>query len=167
MRILIVGAGAVGGYFGGRLAQAGRDVTFLVRPRRGEQIQAQGLRILSPYYGDFTVRPKTISAAQIVSAYDIIFLSVKSYDLAAAIDDFAPAVGPRTVIIPVLNGMRHIDVLTERFGKDAVLGGVCYGDLLIGSVSSSARRAASVGRQHCGWPRKAREPSWSPDDGTL
>ena len=64
MRILIVGAGAVGGYFGGRLAQAGRDVTFLVRPRRAEQIQAQGLRILSPYYGDFTVRPKSITATQ-------------------------------------------------------------------------------------------------------
>jgi 2-dehydropantoate 2-reductase len=126
MRILIVGAGAVGGYFGGRLAQAGRDVTFLVRPRRAEQIQAQGLRILSRYYGDFTVRPKTITAAQIASPYDIIFLSVKSYGLAAAIHDFAPAVGPQTVIFPVLNGMHHIDALTERFGKDAVLGGVCY-----------------------------------------
>jgi 2-dehydropantoate 2-reductase len=126
MRILIVGAGAVGGYFGGRLAQAGRDVTFLVRAGRADQIQAQGLRILSPYYGDFTVRPKTITAAQIVSDYDIIFLSVKSYGLAAAMDDFAPAIGPRTVIIPVLNGMHHMDVLTERFGDNAVLGGVCY-----------------------------------------
>jgi 2-dehydropantoate 2-reductase len=126
MRILIIGAGAVGGYFGERLAQAGRDVTFLVRPRRAEQIQAQGLQIVSPYYGDFKVRPKTTTAAQIVSPYDVIFLSVKSYDLAAAINDFAPAVGPRTVIIPVLNGMHHMDVLTERFGRDAVLGGVCY-----------------------------------------
>ena len=126
MRILIIGAGAVGGYFGGRLAQAGRDVTFLVRPKRAEKIQAQGLRILSPKHGDLTLRPKTITAAQIVSSYDIILLSVKGYDLGAAIHDFAPAVGPRTVIIPVLNGMRHIDVLTERFGKGAVLGGVCY-----------------------------------------
>ena len=126
MRILIVGAGAVGGYFGGRLAQAGRDVTFLVRPKRAQQIQVQGLRILSPYYGDFTVRPKTITAVQIVSPYDIIFLSVKSYDLAAAMDDFAPAVGPQTVIIPVLNGMHHMDVLTDRFSENAVLGGVCY-----------------------------------------
>ena len=126
MRILVAGAGAVGGYFGGRLAQAGRDVTFLVRPKRAEQIQAQGLRILSPKYGDFTVRPKVITAAQIASPYDAIFLSVKSYNLAGAIDDFAPAVGPQTVIIPVLNGMRHLDELIERFGKDAVLGGVCY-----------------------------------------
>ncbi|MGB7752760.1 MAG: 2-dehydropantoate 2-reductase [Candidatus Acidiferrales bacterium] len=126
MRILVVGAGAVGGYFGGRLVQAGRDVTFLVLPKRAEQIQAQGLRILSPKYGDFTARPKTITAAQIASPYDVIFLSVKSYSLAAAIDDFAPAVGPQTVIVPVLNGMRHMDVLTKRFGEHGVLGGVCF-----------------------------------------
>lgn len=126
MRTLVVGAGAVGGYFGGRLAQAGRDVTFLVRPKQAEQLQSQGLRILSSTHGDFTVRPKTITADKIASPFDIIFLSVKSYDLAGAIDDFAPGVGPQTVIIPVLNGMHHMDVLTQRFGKDAVLGGVCY-----------------------------------------
>jgi 2-dehydropantoate 2-reductase len=126
MRILVVGAGAVGGYFGGRLVQAGRDVTFLVLPKRAEQIQAQGLRILSPKYGDFTARPKTITAAQIASPYDVIFLSVKNYDLAAAINDFAPAVGPQTVIVPVLNGMRHMDLLTKRFGEHGVLGGVCF-----------------------------------------
>jgi 2-dehydropantoate 2-reductase len=126
MRILVVGAGAVGGYFGGRLIQAGRDVTFLVLPKRAEQMQAEGLRILSPTHGDFTARPKTITAAHIASPYDVIFLSVKSYSLAAAIDDFAPAVGPQTVIIPVLNGMHHMDVLTQRFGEHAVLGGVCY-----------------------------------------
>ena len=126
MRILVVGAGAVGGYFGGRLIQAGRDVTFLVLPKRAEQIRAQGLRILSPTHGDFTSRPKTITAAQIASPYDVILLSVKSYSLAAAIDDFAPAVAQQTVIIPVLNGMHHMDVLTRRFGEHAVLGGVCY-----------------------------------------
>jgi 2-dehydropantoate 2-reductase len=113
-------------YFGGRLAQASRDVTFLVRPKRVEQFKADGLRILSPKYGDFTVRPRAITAAQIASPYDIILLSVKGYDLAGAIHDFAPAVGPQTVIIPVLNGMHHLDVLSESFGKDAVLGGVCY-----------------------------------------
>jgi 2-dehydropantoate 2-reductase len=125
MRILVVGAGAVGGYFGGRLVHAGRDVTFLVRAKRAEQIQTQGLRILSPTHGDFTVRPKAITAASIPSPYDVIFLSVKSYSLTAAIDDFAPAVGPRTVIIPALNGMHHMDVLSQRFGEKSVLGGVC------------------------------------------
>jgi 2-dehydropantoate 2-reductase len=126
MRILVVGAGAVGGYFGGRLVQAGRDVTFLVRPKRAEQIKAQGLQIVSPRYGDLTIRPRATTAAQIVSPYDVILLSVKSYSLAAAIDDFAPAVGPRTVIIPVLNGIHHMDVLTARFGAEPVLGGVCF-----------------------------------------
>src|SRR5580658_1281977 len=126
MRILVVGAGAVGGYFGGRLIQAGRDVTFLVLPKQVEQIRAQGLPILSPMHGDFTARPKVTTAAQIASPYDVIFLSVKSYSLAGAIDDFAPAVGPQTVIIPVLNGMHHMDVLTQRFGEHAVLGGVCF-----------------------------------------
>lgn len=124
MRILVVGAGAVGGYFGGRLAEAGRDVTFLVRPRRAEEIRGSGLQIISPH-GDSTIEPNLITASAIRSAYDIIFLSVKSYGLADAMNDFAPAVGPRTVILPVLNGMRHMDALERRFGKEALLGGVC------------------------------------------
>jgi len=123
-RILIVGAGAVGGYFGGRLVQAGRDVTFLVLPQRAEAFRTRGLQVVSPH-GDFTVHPKAITAAELSSTYDVIFLSVKSYALASAIDDFAAAVGSKTVIVPVLNGMRHIDLLISRFGKQPVLGGVC------------------------------------------
>ena len=124
LRILIVGAGAVGGYFGGRLAQAGRDVTFLVRPARAKQLSRDGLRIISPH-GDAVLSPKLISADKIDAPYDIIFLSVKAYALEAAMNDFAAAVGPETIIFPVLNGMRHIDVLTKRFGEHAVIGGVC------------------------------------------
>jgi len=124
LRILIVGAGAVGGYFGGRLAQAGRDVTFLVRLSRAKQISQDGLRIISPH-GDAVLSPKLISADKIDAPYDIIFLSVKAYALEAAMNDFAAAVGPETIIFPVLNGMRHIDILTKRFGEDAVIGGVC------------------------------------------
>jgi 2-dehydropantoate 2-reductase len=124
LRILIVGAGAVGGYFGGRLAQAGRDVTFLVRPSRAKQLSQDGLRIISPH-GDAVLSPKLISADKIDAPYDIIFLSVKAYALEAALNDFAAAVGPETIIFPVLNGMRHIDILTKRFGEHAVIGGVC------------------------------------------
>jgi 2-dehydropantoate 2-reductase len=124
MRILIVGAGSVGGYFGGRLAQAGRDVTFLVRPARAQQLAQEGLRILSPH-GDVSLKPKLISAGAIDVPYDLIILSVKAYALASAIDDFAPAVGPQTMILPVLNGMRQLDLLTARFGASAVIGGVC------------------------------------------
>jgi 2-dehydropantoate 2-reductase len=124
MRILIVGAGAVGGYFGGRLAQAGRDVTFLVRPSRAKQLSRDGLRIISPH-GNAILTPKLISAEGIDRPYGLVFLSVKAYALEAAINDFAAAVGKETVILPVLNGMRHIDLLTNRFGEHAVIGGVC------------------------------------------
>lgn len=124
MRILVVGAGAVGGYFGAKLAQAGRYVTFLVRPSREQQLQRDGLRIISPY-GDLTINPRTITSDQLHSPCDIIFLSVKSLALDSAITDMAPAVGPETMIYPVLNGMRHMDTLAQRFGPSSVIGGVC------------------------------------------
>jgi 2-dehydropantoate 2-reductase len=124
MKILVVGAGAVGGYFGARLAQAGRDVTFLVRPSRMQQLQRDGLRIIT-LEGDLTIKAQTITSDQIHTLYDIILLSVKSLALNQAIADMAPAVGPSTMIYPALNGMRHIDTLAHRFGPAAVLGGVC------------------------------------------
>jgi len=124
MRTLIVGAGAVGGYFGGRLAQAGRDVTFLVRPSRAKQLGRDGLRIISPH-GDVVLTPKLVSAEEIDTPYDLVFLSVKAYALEAAMNDFAGAVGPETMILPVLNGMCHVDLLTKRFGEHPVVGGVC------------------------------------------
>ncbi len=124
MRILVVGAGAVGGYFGGRLAQAGRDVTFLVRSRTAESFRRNGLRIVSPH-GDATLHPKIVQANEIAAPCDLILLSVKAYGLESAMNDFAPAVGPATMILPVLNGMRHIDLLVAKFGEESVLGGVC------------------------------------------
>jgi 2-dehydropantoate 2-reductase len=125
MRILVVGAGAVGGYFGGRLLEAGRDVTFLVRPRRAEELASSGLRIRSQF-GDMTrVAPPTILATDLKDRFDLILLSCKAYDLPSAIESFAPAVGPDTAILPLLNGMRHLDVLADRFGPDPVLGGRC------------------------------------------
>jgi 2-dehydropantoate 2-reductase len=124
MRILVVGAGSVGGYFGGRLAQAGRDVTFLVRPLRAQQLARDGLRIVSPH-GDVVLTPKLLSAEQLTQPYDVVFLSVKAYALDAAMNDFAAAVGAETMILPVLNGMRHVDLLTQKFGAAAVIGGVC------------------------------------------
>jgi 2-dehydropantoate 2-reductase len=123
-RVLVVGAGATGGYFGGRLAQAGRDVTFLVRPARAEQLRAGGLHIVSPH-GDVALAPQLVVPAEIASPYDVVLLAVKAYTLDAALSDFAPAVGAGTVIVPFLNGMRHLDLLVERFGDGPVLGGVC------------------------------------------
>jgi len=125
MRILVVGAGATGGYFGGRLAEAGRDVTFLVRPKRAAQLAANGLVIRSGK-GDANVpSPRTILAESIAEPFDLILLGCKAYDLDGAIAAFAPAVGPATAILPVLNGMRHLEVLDARFGRARVLAGQC------------------------------------------
>jgi 2-dehydropantoate 2-reductase len=122
MRVLVVGAGALGGYFGGRLAEAGRDVTFLVRPGRAEQIARHGLRIDS-LHGDAHLRPRTVLAGGLDGPYNLILLAVKAYSLDAAMDDLAPAVGPETTILPLLNGMRHLDALAARFGPERALGG--------------------------------------------
>lgn len=124
MRLLVVGAGSTGGYFGGRLAQAGRDVTFLVRPARAKHLQAKGLQIVSPH-GDVTLAPKLVTTGTIATPFDVVLLTVKAFSLEAALDDLAPAVGPETMILPVLNGMKHVDALTARFGAKAVIGGVC------------------------------------------
>lgn len=125
MRILVVGAGAIGGYFGARLLQAGRDVTFLVRPRRAELLAQNGLQVRSPA-GDISIAaPGTVTADKLSGAFDLVILSCKAYDLEAAVADFAPAIGPKSAILPLLNGMRHIEVLEARFGANAVLGGQC------------------------------------------
>jgi 2-dehydropantoate 2-reductase len=131
MRILVIGAGAVGGYFGGRLAAAGRDVTFLVRAGRAEQLRRAGLEIFD-VYGDVTVEAHTLKllTAEELRArpetFDLILLSTKAYSLESAMADFAPAVGSGTVILPLLNGMRHLDALDRRFGAEHVVGGTTY-----------------------------------------
>ena len=125
MRVLVVGAGAIGGYFGGRMLQAGGDITFLVRPRRAGELAANGLVIKSPH-GDVTLKnPQAVQADALGEHFDVVLLSCKAYDLDDAIKSFAPAVGPQTAIIPLLNGMHHLDVLDGRFGRERVLGGLC------------------------------------------
>lgn len=124
MRILVVGAGSTGGYFGGRLAEAGRDVTFLVRPARAAALKANGLKIMSPH-GDVSLTPKLVTAGEISGPYDAILLTVKAYALNAALADLAPAVGSDTMILPVLNGMKHVDMIKARFGEKALVGCVC------------------------------------------
>jgi len=121
VRLLVVGAGSTGGYFGGRLAQAGRDVTFLVRPARAAKLKESGLRIVSPH-GDVTLQPKIVTPETLAGSYDAVLLTVKAYQLEAAMEDFAPAVGPETMILPVLNGMRHMDLLARRFTPHNVVG---------------------------------------------
>ncbi|KJC44026.1 2-dehydropantoate 2-reductase [Bradyrhizobium sp. LTSP885] len=125
MRVLVVGAGAIGGYFGGRMLQAGRDVTFLVRPKRASELATAGLVIKSPN-GDVTLKnPPTVQADKLSEKFDVVLLSCKAFDLEDAIKSFAPAVGDNTAIIPLLNGMLHLDALDQKFGSPRVLGGLC------------------------------------------
>lgn len=121
MRTLILGAGALGGYFGAKLTQGGAAVEYLVRPARAAQLAADGLVIVAD--GQETRTPaNAIGRDQTGGAYDLVLLACKAYDLDNAIEAIAPAVGPATAILPVLNGIRHIDILAERFGRDRVLG---------------------------------------------
>ncbi len=110
------------------MAEAGADMTFLVRPRRAAQIAADGLVIRSPR-GDMARPVQTVQAGAPSGAlngpYDAVVLSCKAYDLDDAIASFAPVVGPGTAVLPLLNGMRHLDALDARFGAGAVLGGQC------------------------------------------
>ena len=112
MRILVVGAGAVGGYFGGRMALAGQDVTFLVREARAKELAANGLVIKSPL-GDLTLPVKTVVEAP--PSVDAVLLACKAYDLEGAMAAIAPAIGLSTCIVPLLNGVRHLDHLDARF----------------------------------------------------
>ncbi len=124
MKMLIVGAGATGGFFGGHLAAAGRDVTFLVREKRASQLARDGLVIKSPH-GDVQTPVKTVTARELHTTFDTVLVTVKAFGLDGAIADFAPAVGPDTTIVPILNGMKHVDTLVQRFGAARVAGGVC------------------------------------------
>lgn len=125
MRVLVVGAGAVGGYFGGRLAEKGEDVTFLVRERRKHQLERDGL-VIKSVHGDATLHVKTLLPGQPDDPYDLILLSVKAYHLDQALDSLNPYVGEHSAILPLLNGISHIEALGERFGDEKVLGGLCF-----------------------------------------
>lgn len=125
MRVLILGAGGVGGYFGARLHEAGGDVTFLARPARARQLRDHGLRLASPL-GDTRLEPRVVVGGELAGGYDAVMLACKSYDLPAAINAIAPAIGPTTVVIPLLNGVAHLDTLDARFGREAVHGGLAH-----------------------------------------
>ena len=130
MRILVLGAGGTGGYFGGRLAQSGADVTFLVRPARAAQLATHGLQIRSPL-GDADVAVAHVLAEDLASLvkekpFDLVLLSCKAYDLDSSLDAIAPAMGASTTLLPILNGLLHFETLDARFGRERVLGGLCF-----------------------------------------
>ncbi len=144
MKTLVIGAGAIGGYFGGRLLAAGKDVTLLVRPRRAERLAEMGLVIQSPLGNLSLSNPPIVQADTLNETYDLILLSCKAYDLEDAITSFAPAVGLHTMILPLLNGMSHLERIEAKFGPDAVLGGQC----LISSTMDAEGRIIHLNNSH-------------------
>lgn len=124
MKVLVLGAGAIGGYFGGRMAAAGVDVTFLVRPGRHAQLDRDGL-VIESSMGNLSLPIKAIEAADLKDEYDVVLLTCKSYDLDSAMDAIAPAMTGKCAVVPMLNGMSHLDALDARFGRENVWGGLC------------------------------------------
>ncbi|ARP79435.1 2-dehydropantoate 2-reductase [Bordetella genomosp. 8] len=158
MRMLFLGAGGTGGYFGGRAAQAGVDVTFLVRDARAAALREKGLRLRSPR-GDATIHPGIVTAGDLGGDYDVVVLSCKAYDLGSAIAAIAPAVGPGTVVLPIMNGMAHYDVLDGKFGAQRVLGGLCQISATLGpegEVVHMGEHASFVFGERAGEPRSER-----------
>ncbi|MSR06845.1 MAG: ketopantoate reductase family protein [Gemmatimonadetes bacterium] len=127
MKILVLGAGAIGGYFGGRLAEAGVDVTFLVRPKRNEQLARDGLKVESKL-GNLKLPVKTVLAEDVKPGYDLVLFTCKAYDLDSAMDAIAPAMTGGAALVPMLNGMSHYEQLDARFGRKNILGGTCFID---------------------------------------
>ncbi|MGZ5042041.1 MAG: 2-dehydropantoate 2-reductase [Usitatibacter sp.] len=137
MKLLVLGAGGIGGYFGGRLAQAGEDVTFLVRPKRREQIARDGLRLESPL-GNAQLPVKTVLAEELKPGYDMVLFTCKAYDLDSAMDAIAPAMDGRCAVLPQLNGMAHLERLDARFGRSQVMGGVAQINAMLRSDGTVA-----------------------------
>lgn len=124
-KLLMLGAGGVGGYFGARLIEAGVDVTFMVRTARAESLRARGLRVVSPH-GNLHLPVQCVTRETVKPEYDLVMLAPKAYDLADALEAIEPAMGPQTLVLPLLNGLKHLDVLDERYGAHRVLGGIAH-----------------------------------------
>lgn len=125
MRILILGAGAIGGYYGARLIEAGADVTFLVREGRSAVLSRTGL-VVNSELGKFQHKVQTVLSAEAGAGFDVVLLACKGYDLESAMDAIAPAIAGGASVLPLLNGLSVYERLDRRFGAASVLGGVSY-----------------------------------------
>jgi len=143
MRILVLGAGGVGGYFGGRLVEKGEDVTFLVRENRKKQLEKNGLVIRS-VNGDYAFSPKLTTSKDAKETFDVVLFSTKSYHLENAIADLKPFVGENTVIVPLLNGIAHVSRLQEAFGEEKVIGGLCFIETTLNSEGDVVQTSAAA-----------------------
>lgn len=125
LRLLVLGTGAIGGYIGGRLLETGANLTFLVRDERLPALSETTLQVFSPL-GDMQFQPQLITRNDLVADYDVILLTCKAYDLDSAVETIAPAVADNTSVLPLLNGLAHLTVLDQRFGRDRIMGGLAH-----------------------------------------
>ena len=125
MKVLILGAGGIGGYLGCRLGAVDCDTTFLVRENRVEELEKNGISLHSEL-GSAHIQPKIISESNDAGYFDFVVLSCKAYDLDSAIESVRPHLDKETVVIPFLNGVAHLEVLDTEFGHDRVAGGVAH-----------------------------------------
>jgi 2-dehydropantoate 2-reductase len=126
MRFAILGSGAVGGYYGARLARSGHDVTFIARGAHLDAIRSRGLEVRSPALGDFTVRAKAEEDTSKVGPVDVVIVAVKAYDNAAALPLLVPMIGPSSAVLTLQNGVDSVSEVARITGKAAVVGGATY-----------------------------------------
>ncbi|MEY4635270.1 MAG: hypothetical protein RJA55_1068 [Acidobacteriota bacterium] len=126
MKIAILGSGAVGGYFGAKLARAGQDVTFIARGAHLEAIRAKGLEVRSAKLGDFSVAAAAESDTAKVGPVDLVLVSVKAYDNATALPLLKPMMGPGTAVLTLQNGVDSVNDVAAVVGDGPVLGGTTY-----------------------------------------
>ncbi len=125
MRVAVFGTGAVGGYFGGRLAQAGIDVTFIARGEHLQAIRENGLQVAS-IQGDFTIQPaQTASDPESVGGIDLVILGVKAWQVRDAALAMQPMLGADTIVLPLQNGVDAARQLADVLGGEHVIGGLC------------------------------------------
>ncbi len=131
MKIVVMGTGGVGGYFGAKLANAGHDVAFIARGKHLEAIKENGLKIISEL-GDIIIHPaKASNDPSDFEIADIVLFCVKSYDTESSSNLIKPLVGPKTAVIPFLNGIGHIEIMQRILGSNNVIGGVAAISALI------------------------------------
>ena len=126
MRFAILGSGAVGGYYGARLARAGHDVTFIARGAHLDAIRARGLEIRSPMLGDFVVRTRAEEDTRSVGTVDVVIVAVKTYDNPSALPLIEPMLGARSIVLTLQNGVDSVSEIAAIVGEPAVIGGTTY-----------------------------------------
>jgi 2-dehydropantoate 2-reductase len=167
MRFAILGSGAVGGYYGARLARAGHDVTFIARGAHLDAIRSRGLEIRSPALGDFVVRAAAEQDTAKVGSVDVVIVAVKAYDNATALPLLMPMLGPSTTVLTLQNGVDSVSEVARVAGEAAVVGGTTYIATALaapGSIEQTGTHRRVVFGDACGrsttrWRERTSSPS--------